>query len=81
MAITWLMEWRIRSSWSLSLVLGRTTGAEVAWAVAAALLTSSITGPAILWAAQFGFSGWIQLIPRQAGGRGSDGVVAGVAAR
>jgi hypothetical protein len=50
MAITWLIEWRIFSSWELSLVFGRTTGAEGAEVVAAALLTGSGSGPAILLA-------------------------------
>ena len=49
MAITWLMEWRILSRFSLSLVLGRTTGAVGAGVVAATLLTVSCSGPAILW--------------------------------
>ena len=39
MAMTWLMECRIFSSWSLSLVLGSTTIVEGAEVVAAALLT------------------------------------------
>ena len=49
MAITWLMEWRILSRFSLSLVLGRTTGAVGAGVVAATLLTVSCSGPVILW--------------------------------
>ena len=49
MAITWLIEWRIFSRVSLSLVLGRTTGAVGAGVVAATLLTVSCSGPAILW--------------------------------
>ena len=48
MAITWLIEWRILSRVSLSLVLGRTTGAVGAGVVAATLLTVSCSGPAIL---------------------------------
>ena len=49
MAITWLMEWRILSRISLSLVFGRTTGALGAGMVAATLLTVSCSGPVILW--------------------------------
>ena len=49
MAITWLMEWRILSRFSLSLVLGRTTGAVGEGVVAATLLTVSCSGPVILW--------------------------------
>ncbi len=49
MAITWLMEWRILSRFSLSLVLGRTTGAVGAGVVAPTLLTVSCSGPVILW--------------------------------
>ena len=48
MAITWLIEWRIFSRVSLSLVLGRTTGAVGAGVVAATLLTVSCSGPALL---------------------------------
>ena len=48
MAITWLMEGRILSRFSLSLVFGRTTGAVGAGVVAATLLTVSCSGPAIL---------------------------------
>ncbi len=43
------MEWRILSNVSLSLVLGRTTGAVGAGVVAATLLTVSSSGPVILW--------------------------------
>jgi hypothetical protein len=49
MAITWLIECRIFRRVSLSLVLGRTTGAVGAGVVAATLLTVSCSGPAILW--------------------------------
>ena len=48
MAMTWLIEWRIFSRVSLSLVLGRTTGAVGAGVVAATLLTISCSGLAIL---------------------------------
>ena len=59
MAITWLMEWRIFSSCSFSLVLGRTTGAED---MTAALLTSFGRGPPS-YGPWFRTRSWMQMKP------------------
>ena len=55
MAITWLIEWRMRSSWGLSLVRGRLMGSAcdngvVPDAASAGLLElEAVTGTGIRW--------------------------------